>query len=266
MVEGTMSTAMRNFLLLVCAVQLFFAAAFFFQRPLVVNIWPFEGTTPLTYIFIASIFAAAAASTLWPLLTGNDGALAGVALDYLVILAPMSVYIIWLGIGRDDGGKLIYGAICAVGALFGLWLFLRARRIALDTTIPQPRPVRWSFIVFTVALIITSTRLFLQIPTIPWKLTPELSVVVGLMFLGAAAYFIYSLILPSWANSGGQLSGFLAYDLVLIIPFLRTLPNVAPEFQTRLIVYTAVLVFSGLLAIYYLFINKPTRVFGASQP
>jgi hypothetical protein len=259
-----MSRTERYLLFFVCIVQLFFGAAFFFQWPLVVNIWPFEGTTPLTYIFIASIFAAAAASTLWPLLTGNDGALAGVGLDYLVILAPMSVYIVWLGISRDESGKLIYGAICVAGALFGLWLFLRARRVALDTTIPQPRLVRWSFIVFTVALIITSTRLFLQIPTIPWKLTPELSVVVGLMFLGAAAYFIYALIRPSWANSGGQLSGFLAYDLVLIIPFLRTLPNVAPEFQTGLIVYTAVVVYSALLAIYYLFINRSTRAFARS--
>ena len=256
-----MSKAVRYALFLICAAQLFFAAAFFFQWPLAVNIWPFEGTTPLTYIFIASIFAAAAASTLWPLLTRNDGALAGVGLDYAVILAPMAAYILWLGLAGGDTDKIIYGVICAAGALFGLGLFMWSRRLPMpDESIPMPPLVRWSFVVFVVALLYTSTRLFLGIPTIPWPLTPELSVIVGCIFLGAAAYFIYGLLRPSWANAGGQLSGFLAYDLVLIIPFLRALPNVAPEFRTGLIVYTIVVVYSGLLAIYYLFVNRQTRL------
>lgn len=257
-----MSKIMRTMLLIICAIQLLFAAAFFFQWPLAVNIWPFEGTTPLTYIFIGSIFAAAAASTLWPIISGNFGALAGVGLDYTVILAPMGAYILWLGLAGGDSGKTIYGVIVAAGAVFGLWLFRWSRGLPMpDATIPMPPLVRWSFVVFVVALLYTSTRLFLNIPTIPWPLTPELAVVVGCIFLGAAAYFIYGLLRPSWANAGGQLSGFLAYDLVLIVPFLTRLPEVAPEFRTGLIVYTIVVVYSGLLAIYYLFINKTTRLF-----
>ena len=258
-----MSKTMRALLLLISAVQLFFAAAFFFQWPLAVTIWPFEGTTPLTYIFIGSIFAAAAASTLWPIVTDNTGALADVGLDYTVILIPMAVYILWLGLAGGDSGKIIYGVIVALGAVFGLWLFRWSRPLPMpDATIPMPPLVRWSFVVFVVALLYTSTRLFLNIPTIPWPLTPELAVVVGCIFLGAAAYFIYGLLRPSWANAGGQLSGFLAYDLVLIVPFLTRLPDVAPEFRTGLIVYTVVVTYSGLLAIYYLFINKPTRLIG----
>lgn len=255
-----MSRFARYLLLLICGAQLFFAAAFFFQWPLAVNIWPFEGTTPLTYIFIASIFAAAAASTLWPLVTRNYGALAGIGLDYAVILAPMATYILWLGLVGGDSGKTIYGVICAFGALFGVWLFWWSRKLPMDASIPMPPLVRWSFIVFVIALVFTSARLFLGIPTIPWPLTPELSVIVGCIFLGAAAYFVYALLKPSWANAGGQLSGFLAYDLVLIVPFLRALPRVAPEFRTGLIVYTIVVIYSGLLAIYYLFINKQTRL------
>jgi hypothetical protein len=262
-----MSKTMRSLLLIICAVQLFFAVAFFFQWSLAVNIWPFEGTTPLTYIFIASIFAAAAASTLWPIITGNYGALAGVGLDYAVILAPMSAYILWLGLAGGDSSKIIYGVICAGGVLFGLWLFRWSQRLPMpDAAIPMPPLVRWSFIVFVVALLYTSTRLFLGIPTIPWPLTPELSVLVGCMFLGAAAYFIYGLVRPSWANAGGQLAGFLFYDLVLLVPFLTRLPSVAPEFRTGLIVYTIVVVYSGLLAIYYLFVNRQTRLFGAAAP
>lgn len=71
--EVDMSRFARYFLFFICGTQLFFAVAFFFQWPLAVNIWPFEGTTPLTDIFIASIFAAAAASTLWSMVTGNFG-------------------------------------------------------------------------------------------------------------------------------------------------------------------------------------------------
>jgi len=262
-----MSKTMRSLFLVICAVQLFFAVTFFFQWPLAVNLWPFEGTTPLTYIFIASIFAAAAASTLWPILTGNYGALAGVGLDYAVILGTMSAYILWLALAGGDSGKIIYGAICALGAVFGVWLFWWSRRLPMpDESIPLPPLVRWSFVVFVVALLFTSGRLLLNIPTIPWPLTPELSVLVACMFLGAAAYFIYALLLPSWANAGGQLSGFLMYDLVLIVPFLTRLPDVAPEFRTGLIVYTIVVVYSGLLAIYYLFVNRQTRLFGAAAP
>lgn len=255
-----MSKTMRILLYVICATQLFFALAFFFRWPLAVNLWPFAGTTPLTFALIASFFAAAAASTLWPIVTGNEGALAGVALDYLFIFTPMAIFILGMGASGGDGGQIVYGLLCAGGALFGLWLFLWARRLPLDTTVPMPAPVRGSFVVFVLALIFVSVRLWLQIPTIPWPLTPELSVVVGCMFFGAAVYFIYGLLRPSWANAGGQLAGFLAYDLVLLVPFLRALPNVAAEFRTGLIVYLIVVVYSALLAIYYLFINKGTRL------
>src|SRR5881392_3773200 len=41
----------------------------------------------------------------------------------------------------------------------------------------------------------------------------------GLIFLGAATYFIYGALDPHWGNAVGQLAGFLAYDLVLLSPF-----------------------------------------------
>jgi hypothetical protein len=146
--------------------------------------------------------------------------------------------------------------------MFGLWLFLRTRHLPIDESISMPGPVRVSFVVFVVALIYTSIRLFLQMPNIPWQVTPELSVIIGWLFLGAATYFIYGLLRPSWSNAAGQLSGFLAYDLVLIIPIVRLWPTVAPEYRARLLVYTIVVVYSGLLAFFYLFINKETRIIG----
>jgi hypothetical protein len=251
----------RYLLLLICAVQLFFAAAFFFQWPLAVALWPFEGTTPLTYVLIASFFAAAAASTLWPIMTGRTGALAGVGLDYLVILAPMAVLFFVLAV-RGQSGLALYGVLLALGAGFGAWLFRWARRQPLNTSQPMPPLVRGSFVLFVAALLFVSVRLFLGIPTLPWPLTPELSIVAGAMFLGAAAYFVYGLLRPSWANAGGQLAGFLAYDLVLIGPLLSRLPAIAPEFRAALIIYLVVVIYSGLLAIYYLFVYRPTRMWG----
>jgi hypothetical protein len=251
----------RYVLLFISIAQFILAVAFFLQLPFATSLWPFPGTTPLTFIFIASIFAAAAAATLWAAGTQNYGALAGIGLDYLIILAPVAIYSMQLGASTGNTQFTTYGIVCVLGALFGLWLLLWSIRIPIDSTIPMPRLVRWSFVVFIIALLIVSVQMILQVPNvIPWVITPELSVVIGWMFLGAAAYFVYALLRPSWFNSAGQLAGFLAYDVVLIVPFLQRLPTVAPQFQAGLIVYTAVVIYSGLLAFYYLFISKPTRL------
>ncbi len=258
-----MIKAVRIFFFVVCAVQILLAVAFFVQLPFAVNLWPFPGTTPLTFIFIASIFAAAAASTLWAVTIEHYGALAGIGLDYLTILAPVAVYSFMLGARTGSTQLTTYGFVCVVGALFGLGLFLWSARIPMDATIPMPGLVRWSFVVFIIALLIVSTLLILQVPNvIPWTITLELSVVIGWMFMGAAAYFAYALLRPSWVNSAGQLCGFLAYDVVLIVPFLTRLSTISPKLRPNLYIYTAVVIYSGLLAIYYLFVNKTTRIWG----
>ena len=72
-----MSRRLRILLSLISVAQLLFAAAFFVQWPPAISLWPLAGTTPLTYILLAAFFAAAAVSTLWPIATDRDGALAG---------------------------------------------------------------------------------------------------------------------------------------------------------------------------------------------
>ena len=256
-----MNKIVRNTLFFVCAVQFLFAIAFFLQLPFVVNLWPFEGTTPLTFIFVSSIFAAAAAATLWAAASENYGALAGIALDYITILTPLSIFSFQLGASSGNSQLTTFGIACLFGAFFGLGLLLWSIRIPMDSTLPMPGIVRWSFVIFIIALVIVSTRLILKVPNaIPWKITPEISVVIGWMFFGAALYFVYALLRPSWVNAAGQLAGFLAYDVVLIVPFLTRLPTVAPEHRLGLIIYTAVVSYSGLLALYYLFIHKPTLI------
>jgi hypothetical protein len=197
-----MQKGMRTFLYFVCAFQAFMALALFVQWPFAVEAWPFEGTTPLTFIFLSSIFAAAAASTFWAVASKSFGALAGIALDYILILGPVAILAFQLGASGD--GKLIaFGVISALGALFGVGLLLWSVRFPIEDTLPIPGLVKWSFIVFVAALLVVSTRLILKVPdTIPWAITPELSVVMGWMFVGAAAYFVYGLLRPSWSAGG----------------------------------------------------------------
>jgi len=253
-----MNKWMRPFLIFVSAGQFFFAVAFFFQWSFATDLWPFPGTTPLTFIFVASIFAAAAAPTLWVAINQRYDLLAGIGLDYLMILAPMTV-ILFQRSASGEAGMAIYGIVCLLGALFGLVLFIWNMRISMKKTLSMPGFVKGAFVFFIIALLIVSTRLLLQIPTIPWALTPELSLLIGWMFIGAAFYFVYGLLRPDWMNAAGQLLGFLAYDIVLIVPFIKRLSNTPAEQMNGMIVYTLVVFLSGLLAVYYLFLSPKTR-------
>jgi hypothetical protein len=262
-----MNRYVRYFMFIACGVQLFFAVAFIFQWPIARQVWPLSYTNQTTFIFIGSIFAAAAASTVWCLLAREDGALAGVALDYLTIFTPISIFAFQLASRSSNPRILPFAVVCVAGALFGLGLLLWSIRIPIRDPHPMPRLVRISFVFFIIALLISGGQLVLKFPSVlPWQVTVDGQIIYGWMFLGAAAYFIYGLLRPSWHNAAGQLAGFLAYDAVLIVPFILLLPNVNPRWQLNLIVYTMVVTLSGLLAIYYLFINPATRVWRAAPP
>lgn len=249
----------------VVVLQSLMAVGFVFEISPAVDIWPFAGRGPLTNIFIGSIFAAAAASTGWCLLARSRRALAGIALDYITIFLPFGVYS--LVRATDDalsGGRLIaFAAVSLAGAVVGVALL----RWSLQSRWRDPRPtpplVRWSFMVFIVALLIVSGMLLARTEVLPWPVTGDLATLIGFMFLGAAAYFVFALADPCWENAGGQLAGFLAYDLVLIVPFAKRLPDVSPDFRVNLIVYTAVLVYSGMVALYYLMVYRPVALLTA---
>jgi hypothetical protein len=124
----------------------------------------------------------------------------------------------------------------------------------------MPLLVKISFVIFSIVLVVAGTMLVLQRPVVfPWSLKPESSVIFGFIFLGAALYFATGLFVPKWHNARGQLLGFLAYDLVLIGPYLAYLDTARYGHKSSLIIFITVLVYSGALAIYYLFINKITR-------
>jgi hypothetical protein len=250
----------RRALWTVAAVQAVLALGFAFEVDAVLELWPFGGGQ-LTNVFLGSIFAAAAASTGWCLFRDAPRAFAGIAFDYVVILAPLAVYsFVRAADGAGEPGRTAaFGVACAAGAAAGAFLLREALRHEWRDPRPTPPLVRWSFGVFVVLLLVVSTLLLARRSVLPWPVTDDQSTAIGLMFLGAAAYFVYGLAEPRWENAGGQLAGFLAYDLVLIGPFLDRLPGIADEFRTKLIVYTAVVVYSGILAAWYLLLARETR-------
>ncbi len=186
-----------------------------------------------------------------------------------LITSPSSLRWEYLCFSRHEGNasQTWLGIASILGGFFGVFLFLHTVRIPITPHPPLPRLVRISFVVFIIALVIVGGQMVLRRPNVlPWDLTETTSVIYGWMFLGAALYFAYTLVRPSWHNAGGQLAGFLAYDLVLILPFLQRMPTIQPQYQLSQMVYLAVVIYSGALAIYYLFIKPQTRLSRIQQP
>lgn len=222
-------------------------------------LWPWPDGR-LSYVFISSITAAIAAPMVWIGATGEFGAARGGAVNLGISAAGMAAYLSIL-YGRDGGLQLLLSAVAA--ALFvaaNVAIFAWSSREPIRDRRAMPRAVRASFGAFAVVLVLVSGLLVLRSPGVfPWPLQPESSVMFGFVFLGAASYFAIAVRSPRWHSARGQLIGFLAYDLVLIGPFLAHFDAVAPAHRLSLMLYVLVLVYSGALAVYYLFVNAETR-------
>jgi hypothetical protein len=238
-------------------VILAFALGFIFQIQFATNLWPWPDGR-YSYLFIGSILAAVSAAAFWIGWTGEFGALPAGSLNIFVIAVTTSVYFFQLA--RDGRPELVpFGIAGLVSAVVSGAAFLWSRRLPLGDPRPTPRLVRVSFGIFIASLFFAGGALIFRAPIFPWKLNPDSSVIFGCIFLGDAFYFLYGLFRPSWHNALGQLLSFLAYDLVLIVPFVLLFKTVKPEHMINLVVYVIVLLYSGMIAVYYLFINPQTR-------
>ena len=240
-------------------VVLAFAIGFIFQFPLVTNIWPWPDGR-LSYLFVGSILAAISVAALWVGWTGEFGALPAGSLNVLVIAGGTAIYFFQLALQGGRSDLIPFGIVSLVSVIASGAAFLWSRRIPLIDSRPMPGLVRVSFGVFIAALFLAGGALVFRMPVFPWALNPDSSVIFGCIFIGDAFYFLYGLLYPRWHNAAGQLLSFLAYDLVLIVPFLLLFETVKPEYMLNLIVYVAVLVYSGGLAAYFLFVNPKTRL------
>ena len=247
----------RTLLLLGGLVVLMLAFGFIFRVALVLSLWPWEDGR-YSYLFIGSILAAVSVAMLWIGWTGELGVLPAGSLNVLVIGFTSSIYFFNLtSQGRSD--MLIFGLIAMLLASASSITFFWSRRLPLTDVRSTPGLVRVSFGIFTVLLFLASGALIMRLPVFPWDLNPDSSVIFGCIFFGDAFYFLHGLLRPRWGNAFGQLLSFLVYDLVLIVPFVLLFDTVKPDRMFSLIVYTAVLIYSSGLAIYYLLINPQTR-------
>jgi len=236
-----------------------FALGFAYQVPLVIQVWPWS-VSPLTYLFIGSILAAVSIAMLWIGWTEAYSSLPAGSLNVFVIALTTTFYFFSLVIKDNRTGFLPYALIGVIFVLSSAYTFQWSRSLPMQDSHPTPRFILFSFGIFTLFLVLSSWALLSKRPIFPWNLTPESSIVIGCIFLGDAFYFLHALLYPRWRNAAGQLLSFLAYDLFLIFPFLRLFETIKPEFRLSLTIYTIVLVYSGLLAIYYLFIHRGTRI------
>lgn len=247
----------RTSLLIGGIAVLILAFGFILRVPLALRLWPWEDGR-YSYLFIGSILAAVVAAMLWIGWTEELGALPAGTLNIFVIALTTSAYFFNLA-SQGRSGMILFGIVTAWMTLASIAVFLWSRRIPLNDSRPTPKLVRVSFGIFAASLVLAGVILILRKPIFPWDLNPDSSVVFGCIFLGDAFYFLYGLLRPHWGNAAGQLLSFLAYDLVLIVPFILLFDTVEPGRVVSLIAYLAVLFYSGGLALYYLFVNPQTR-------
>lgn len=240
------------------------SVGFVSQQSWAMQMWPWPDKS-LSYAFVAAMQAAIAAAVFWIAITGEVGVIAPGALNLMVMMSGVALYLGGEAWATREWMVVVYAVACGLFAFFNFWLFLWAYRISIRDPRPLPMMIRLSYILFIVALATVGTALVLQTPNVlPWEVEGPTSIVLGWMFLGDAFYFLYALFQPRWYGAAAQLWSFLAYDLVLIGPFLLRLPVVDPQYRPSLIVYTLVLLYSGVLAIYFFFFNRNTRIVAAA--
>jgi hypothetical protein len=255
-----MSRLLRLILVFSGSVAVVIAIGFFLQMTWATQVWPLKSGR-LSNIFISSILAAIGAPIVWIGLVGERRAMAGGALNLLVTHAGFAWTTLTLYILKRQPEMLYFGIFSIVMVILTAGLFVYSQPKKFLDMSPTPVLVRISFYVFSAVLLGTAISLIVQRPnTFPWALSPENSVMYGWFFLGAMCYFIYGIVFPVMNNARGQLLGFLAYDLVLIVPFIGYFRTVTPDNLLSLIVYVSVICYSGLLALYYLVVYRRTRL------
>ncbi|TCT24105.1 hypothetical protein [Thiobaca trueperi] len=235
------------------------SAGFIGGAPVVTQLWPWPDGR-LSYLFVASILAAFGVGSLLIAWTRDWRSAAGGGVALLFGFGGMAATLVSLrlhGAPVPIGYPLGYALVAVQGAT--LWYWGATHRHA-DTR-KMPALVRLSTWVFAITLLLVGIALTLQAPTIfPWPLNANSSILYGWLFLGLALNYGYVSLGNRWSDAKVSLIGFLAYDLVLIVPFLQHFSRARPEHLTSLTIYTAVLIYSGALAVYYLFFDRHWRL------
>jgi hypothetical protein len=240
-------------------IQLVLAVGFFFQQPWATSLWPVPDTR-LSYAFIAAILAGGAAPLIWAGLSGQFASLAGYGLSFGIMYAGMGVSALLFFLRIQDQALVWFALVMGLLTVLAGILFMRTRRLSEDRQ-ATPRLVIYAFIAEVLVLAGAGILLILKVPnTLPWNLSPESSVLYGWVFLGLAFYYLYAVLRSQWIHAVGPLLGFLVYDLVLFVPLFARFGNLQPEHILGQVAASFIIILSAVLGVYYLFMNRATRL------
>jgi hypothetical protein len=240
-------------------VMLALACGLYFRLPGAVEVWPLPAGR-LAFAFMAAILAGSAAPLIWIALSSERAALSGYGLAFAVMSGGMGFQAWRLYALNQDTKVLYFGMAACTVVVFCLILWAAGQGRPVTDTRVTPRLLRWAFLVETMVLAGVGSLLLLQVPNIlPWPLAPDTSGMYGWVFLGLAVYYFYSWRKPYWAHTRGQLLGFLVYDLVLIGPLAAQFATLRPEHLLGQMVALGILLLSGAVSVYYLFLPLARR-------
>jgi hypothetical protein len=268
---------LRLFLLGFGALWLVMTVALYQRAAWATALWPWADSR-MSFIFLASIAAAIAVPTIWVGLTGELAALAAQTLDSAVVNGLAAAYLLGRVLWHDDE-VLVAAVVCVAMSVASLLIFLWSRRLPIRDPRPTPRFVRGWFAFFVAALVLVGAALFFQVERVfPWDLEPRSSTIFGAVFLGSALFFAYAALRPRWTFAACALWAFLAYDLVLAIPYLQMIGKEADGGNSTgmygyvsstggngvneqsLTVYLAVIAASIALTLYCFLVHPATRI------
>ena len=222
--------------------------------------WPYP-VTRITFAFLAAVAIAFAAPVAWVAWTEDIAAIAGVGLTIAVAFGLFAVVLLTLVPGDARLAAtlalaLVVAGVGAVGFLAGM------RRASIDPRVTPPI-TRAVFVGLAAILILSGCAMLLRVPDVlPWRVDLDTQQLIGALFVGDAAYFLYAAARPAWSNAAGAWLAFLAYDVVLAIPLLSHLRVVAPEHLLGLQLYLAVVFGTLVLSAYQLLVDPRTRIIG----
>lgn len=217
--------AMRALCIAMVLVQIPIGVGLFVDASWATDLWPLPDVR-MTSIFLASIVATTAIVTIWPVLRNDPGVLIAPAINLALATSAIGLYLLGLATNRDDAGLMASGvaftAFSVAWAAIGLW----ARRVPIRDQRRLPGMIRAIFVVFIALLVPIGTALLFQVDDIfPWDIAPENSTVAGVVFLSAAVLFAVIVARPLWIFGEMALASFLAYDVVLAVPYLDFFRN-----------------------------------------
>jgi hypothetical protein len=225
----SVSERQRGWVRIICIatvlIQIPLGVGLYRQAAWATGLWPLPDVR-MTYILLSAIVATTATLLAWAAWRDEPGAVRAIGFELMVATPAIGLYLLWLALDRREGDLTASGVAFIAFGLACAVLGRSVRQVPLADPRPLPDLFRWSFVGFCCVLIPVGVALVLQVEDIlPWAVSSENSTVIGLIFLSAAALFIWIIRHPRWAYGEMALTSFFAYDLVLVVPYVDLLRN-----------------------------------------